>query len=206
MKRLQELFKTYFATGLLVIVPLLVSIWLVKSTVEWVDDIFAINEWSPVVVPGLGLVLALGVILIAGMIGRNVIGSWLVANFSELVKKVPVIGSVYGGVRQTLQSLFGGGEKKFGKAVLVEYPRAGSWTIGLVTSERVPPVIRDALGREMMSVYIPTTPNPTSGFLLFVPKEETKSLNIKVDEALKLIVSLGLVESSSELSQKKNGN
>ncbi len=198
MQKLQNIFKTYFGTGLLVIVPIYVTLWLIGKIVFWVDEVFAVNEWSPVVVPGVGLILAVFVILLAGAIGRNVIGSWLVANLSEMVKRVPVIGSVYGGLRQTLQSLFGNGEKKFGEAVLVEYPRAGSWTIGLVTSEKAPPLVREAAGREMLSIYIPTTPNPTSGFLIFVPREQTKKLNVKVDEAIKMIVSLGLVESSTE--------
>lgn len=198
MKKLQDIFKTYFATGLLVIVPIYITIWLISRIVVWVDEVFAVNQWSPVVVPGLGLILAVIVILMAGAIGRNVIGSWLVANLSELLKHVPVVGSVYGGLRQTLQSLFGNGEKKFGGAVLVEYPREGCWTIGLVTSDKAPPIVKEAAGKDLLSIYIPTTPNPTSGFLIFVPREQTKKLNIKVDEALKLIVSLGLVESSHE--------
>lgn len=198
MKRIQEIFKNYFATGLLVIVPIYITLWLIGRFVLWVDEIFAVNQWSPVVVPGLGMVLAVTVILLAGVVGRNVLGSWVVANISDFVKHVPVIGSVYGALRQTLQALFTGGGKKFGEAVLVEYPRPGMWTIAFVTSQQAPPKIRSVLEQEVLVLYVPTTPNPTSGFLLFVSREQTRHLDMKVEDALKLVVSLGLVEVSEE--------
>lgn len=200
MNKIAEVFKAYFAAGLLVIVPFVVSVWLLSGIVIWVDEIFAVNRWSPVVVPGIGLLIAILLILLAGAFGRNVLGSWLVSNLSGLMKRVPVLGSVYGALSQTLSALFSGSDKKFNKAVLVEYPRAGSWTVALVTSDKAPPVIQQHASEPLISLYVPTTPNPTSGFLLFVPRSQTKELNIKVDDALKLVISLGLVEGENKVT------
>lgn len=192
MKTLKELFKSYFVTGLLVIVPIVVSVWLLKSIIIWVDEVFAVQRWSPVFVPGFGLLLALAVILLAGAIGKNVIGKWFVSFLSEIFRHVPLIGSVYSGLKQTLTTLFSSTDKKFGRAVMIEWPRREMWTIALLTTENIPPAIAKEIGSDLVAVFVPATPNPTAGFLMYVPKKDVKPLDMKSDEALKLIVSLGL--------------
>lgn len=198
MKTLKDLFKSYFVTGLLVIVPIVVSVWLLKSVIVWVDEVFAVQRWSPVFVPGLGLVLAIVLILLAGAVGKNVIGNWFVGFVSDLFGRVPLIGSVYSGLRQTLSTLFSTTDKKFGRAVLIEWPRKEMWTIALVTTETIPPALQKEIGGDVVAVFVPATPNPTAGFLLYVPKKDVRPLSLKSDEALKLIVSLGLADKASE--------
>jgi uncharacterized membrane protein len=204
MKSPKEALKTYFVTGLLMIVPIVLSIWLLKTIIVWVDEVFAVQQWSPVFVPGFGLVLALVIILIVGAFGRNVIGTWFVGIFAEVFRHVPLIGSVYSGLRQTLSTLFSSTDKKFGRAVLIEWPRKEIWTIALLTTESAPPAVSREAGSDLVTVFVPTTPNPTGGFLLFLPKKDIRPLGIKADEALKLIVSLGLADEGSQ--RAPNGN
>jgi len=197
--KLQSSLKNYFITGLLVIVPLIVTIWLAQSIVIWVDNIFPIERVLGINLPGLGILLTLALILLAGVAGRNFLGEWVVDQFSRLMSKIPFIGSVYGSLRQVMLTLVDTKGDKFGRAVLIEYPKENSWTIGFVTTEKPPSEIREHFDEDMLCVFVPTTPNPTSGFFMFVPKSRAKPLDITVDQAFKVVVSLGLVGPQGQL-------
>jgi uncharacterized membrane protein len=191
---LKQIFKSYFVTGLLVLVPLFVSVriftWVIRST----DEMLATAQWMPYYVPGLGLLLALAIILIAGFIGRNVVGRYLFNSTGEIINHIPFVGTIYSSTRQLMETVLGGSTKnKFGRVVLVEYPHPGAQTIAFVTSESVPQEVAHFFSEPHLSVYIPTTPNPISGFYLYVPVAKARQVSMSVEEAFKLVVSLGLV-------------
>lgn len=198
MEKLKSLFKHYFFTGLLVMVPLVMTAWVVRALISGIDDFFGTTEWMPYHVPGVGLVLSLAVILVSGFLARNFVGNFVIEWLSETLNRIPLIGAIYGSVRQVMTTILGGSEKKFGRVVLVEYPRREAWTIGFVTSENVRSDIGSNFSDRLIAVYVPTTPNPTSGFLIFVPEKDLKPLQLKVEDALKYVVSLGIVEGKTK--------
>jgi uncharacterized membrane protein len=189
---LKTTFKTYFFTGILVIVPLAVTYWLFEALILWVDDLLAIQDWSPVVVPGIGLIIGIFVLLAVGALAHNIVGRWFLESLSKTLNRVPLVGAVYGGLKEILHTAFSGSpEKKFGRAVLVEYPKDGCWTIAFVTKDEMK-FKGTQLSEKLVGVYVPTTPNPTSGFFLMFPREKIIELSIGVDEAFKSVVSLGM--------------
>jgi uncharacterized membrane protein len=143
-------------------------------------------------IPGLGSILTLLIIFLTGVATRNFVGRQVVMLWEAVLKRIPVVSSIYSSVKQVSDTLFSSSGNAFRKAVLVQYPRHGSWTIAFVTG--VPGGdVRNHLQGDFVSIYVPTTPNPTSGFFLMVPRAETIELNMNVDEALKYIVSMGVV-------------
>lgn len=175
------------------IVPIVVTIWLTEGIVVYIDRIFPLETLFGVYVPGLGLVLAFVIILLAGVIGRNIFGAWFVDILSRSVNKIPFIGSVYGSLRQVMMTLADTRGDRFGKAVLIQYPQPGSWTIGFVTAKEPPKEMHKLFATPVSCVFVPTTPNPTSGFFLFVSQEQIRPIDLSVDDAFKVVVSLGLV-------------
>ncbi len=194
MYHIKKWLQVYFLTGLLVIMPVIVTFWVVDGVIRWMDSAFNVQSWSPVFVPGLGLVLGIGIVLLAGFLGHNVIGSWFVGSFSKLIHHLPIIGGIYTSVRQVFLTVIQGTGQKFGRAVLVEFPRKGIWTIGFVTSENIPSYLQEQLDGSHIGVYVPTTPNPTGGYFIYFPKQDVRPLDMTVDEALKAVVSLGLAK------------
>src|SRR4051812_10100264 len=144
-------------------------------------------------IPGLGIFLTLGIVLITGMLAANFFGRKLLLLGHAVLVRVPVVRSIYGGVKQISDTLFSPEGKAFRRAVLVRYPHQGAWTVALVTGTPEHEV-SDILGREQISVFVPTTPNITAGFFLIVPRSETIELDMTVDEALKYIISMGVAE------------
>jgi uncharacterized membrane protein len=185
--------RNYFVTGLLVIVPVMLTFWLTQAVIIWVDEIFPLEQVIGKDIPGLGALVTVAIFLVAGFLGQNFLGVWVVDQVSLLVSKIPFIGPVYGSLRQVMTTLMNSQGDRFGRAVLVEYPKTGSWTIGFVTAAKPPFEIAKHLSVQHVCVFIPTTPNPTSGFFLFVSPEGVKSLDISVDEAFKILISLGLI-------------
>lgn len=191
--RIKNIFKAYFGAGLLVLGPLAISVWIAKTVVESADEALQTSRWLPVHIPGLGFVVAIVAILLAGFLGRNVLGRWLFVGAGEVLAKVPVVGAIYSSSRQVFETLLGGHQKSFGRVVVVNFPQSTSLALAFVTSETAPPEIQKLYQEPLISVYVPTTPIPTSGFYLYVPKAQAKATELSVDEALKVIVSLGLV-------------
>ncbi|MDF3839011.1 DUF502 domain-containing protein [Cupriavidus basilensis] len=199
--------KTWFLTGLLVLVPLGITLWVLNLIIGTMDQSLALlpEAWQPVQlfkvrIPGLGAILTLLFILLVGLLAHNFIGQRLVRWWEALLRHIPVVGPIYTSVKQVSDTLLSSSGNAFRKALLVQYPREGSWTIAFLTG-RPGGDVQNHLQGEYVSVYVPTTPNPTSGFFLMMPKADTIELDMTVDAALKYIVSMGVV-APTELPRK----
>jgi uncharacterized membrane protein len=195
--------RKYFISGLLVWLPIVITLLVLKFLVDLLSKSLELlpTSYQPDVllgfhVPGIGVILTLVVIFTTGLLAANFIGIKFVALGDGIMARIPLVRSVYMGVKQVTQTLFTPGGQSFRKVLLVEYPHPGIWTIAFQTGE-VSPEIEGALNEAMVSFYVPTTPNPTSGFLLMAPRSKVIELAISVDQALKLVISLGVVQPQS---------
>ena len=199
--------RKYIVAGLLVWLPLAITIWVLSWLLGALDGVFAsmLSASQAVLpesaragierlrhVPGLG-VIALGVgMLLTGVFVTNIFGQWWLRQWDALMGKIPIVKSIYNSVKQVSDTLFSSNGNAFREAVLVQYPRPGSWTIAFVTG-RPGGEVAAHLGPNYVSVYVPTTPNPTSGFFLMMPRTDVLDLKMSVDEALKYVISMGVV-------------
>lgn len=190
--------KRYFITGLLIWIPLAITIWVLAWILGTLDQTMLLVpwQWRPAQlfgfdVPGLGVILTVLIVLVSGIVGHNIIGQRLLRYWEGLLSRIPVVKSIYNGVKQVSDTLFSSSGEAFRKALLVQYPRQGSWTIAFLTGQPGGDVTNHL--PDHVSVYVPTTPNPTSGFFLMLPRSEVIELDMTVDEALKYIVSMGVV-------------
>ena len=193
------MFKRYLITGLLVLVPLVITIWVLKTLLGMMDQSLLLlpPSWRPEAsigyyVPGLGALLTVLIVLVTGMIATNFFGKRILLFWEGLLARVPVVKSIYYSVKQVSDTLFSDSGQAFRKALLVQYPRAGSWTIAFQTGHPGGDVARHLSG-DHVSVYVPTTPNPTSGFFLMMPMEDVIELDMSVDQALTYVISMGAV-------------
>jgi uncharacterized membrane protein len=200
--------KKYFITGLLVLVPLFITVWVLSTLIHTMDQSLLLlpEAWQPKQlfgfnVLGLGALLTLGIIFITGLVATNIFGQQLIRLWESLLARVPFVKTIYSSVKQVSDTLFSDSGNAFRKAVLVEYPRRGSWTIAFVTGVPGGDVVNHLHG-DYISVYVPTTPNPTSGFFLMMPKAEVIELDMSVDEALKYIISMGTVTPDDHLTKQ----
>lgn len=191
--------KRYFITGLLIWIPLATTIMLLAWIVGFLDQILLLlpdsirpEKTIGVRIPGLGLVFGAFVVVATGMLTANVLGQKLVGLWEKVLAHIPVVKSIYYSVKQVSDTLLSGSGQAFRKALLIQYPRKGIWTIGFLTGKPGGDVVNYLEG-EYVSVYVPTTPNPTSGFFLMMPKEDVVELGMSVDQALKYIISMGVV-------------
>jgi uncharacterized membrane protein len=193
------LMRKYFITGLLVLVPLAITLWVLNLIIGTLDQsllllppslrpesLFGFN------LPGIGTILTLVIIFITGLVTQNFIGTRLLKLWEWLLQRIPVVNSIYSSVKQVSDTLLSSSGNAFRKAVLIQYPREGSWTIAFQTGVPGGDVKNHLIG-DYISVYVPTTPNPTSGFFLMLKREDSIELAMSVDEALKYIVSMGVV-------------
>ena len=194
-----QLIKRYFITGLLIWVPLVITAWVLSVIVNTLDQSLhllpvAVHPKSlfGFAVPGAGALLTLLMIFLTGLLAANFIGQKLVNWWDKLLSRIPVVNSVYKSVKQVSDTLFAPNGNAFRKALLVQYPREGSWTIAFLTGAPGGDVLNHLDGG-FVSVYVPTTPNPTSGFFLMMPAKDVIELDMTVDEALKYIISMGVV-------------
>jgi uncharacterized membrane protein len=199
--------RRYLVAGLLVWLPLGASYFVVSLLVEWMDrtllllpEAYRPDNLLGFHIPGLGVVLSLLVLFFTGLIAANLFGRRLVKLWETLLSHIPLVRSVYSAVKQLVETMFADNGKSFRKVVLVEFPRRGLWTLAFLTNEEGGP-IQQLLGREMVSVYIPTTPNPTGGYFVFLPKAEVRELEMSVDDGLKMLLSMGAVNSASGLAE-----
>ena len=191
--------RKYFVTGLLILVPLAITLWVLNLVVSTMDQSLLLLPvaWRPSTllgfdIPGLGTILTLLIIFLVGLTTRNFVGNRVVLIWERLLQRIPVFNTIYSSVKQVSDTLFSSSGNAFRKALLVQYPREGSWTIAFMTG--VPGGdVRNHLIGDYVSVYVPTTPNPTSGFFLMVPRVDVIELDMSVDAALKYIVSMGVV-------------
>ncbi len=191
--------KKYFITGLLVLVPLFITVWVISGLVGMMDQSLLLlpETWRPKAqlgldIPGMGAILTLLIIFVTGVIATNFFGKRLILVWEALLARVPVVKSIYASVKQVSDTLFSDSGNAFRQAVLVQFPRPGTWTIAFVTGTPSGEVACHLDG-EHTSVYVPTTPNPTSGFFLMMPKADVIELDMSVDDALKYIISMGVV-------------
>lgn len=191
--------KKYFVTGLLIWIPLVITLMVLAWIVNTLDQILLI---APAAVrpdallgfhlPGVGVLVTLLLILITGLAAANFVGQRLVGFWESLLSRIPVVKSIYYSVKQVSDTLFSSSGQAFRKALLVQYPREGAWTIAFLTGQPGGDAANHLHG-DYVSVYVPTTPNPTSGFFLMMPREDVIELDMSVDEALKYIISMGVV-------------
>jgi uncharacterized membrane protein len=194
-----QLIKRYFITGLLIWVPLVITGWVLSLIISTLDQSLRLlpeavhpQNLFGFAIPGAGAVLTLAMILLTGLLAANFIGQKLVGWWDKLLARIPVVNSVYKAVKQVSDTLFAPNGNAFRKALLVQYPRQGSWTIAFLTGAPGGDLVNHLAG-EYVSVYVPTTPNPTSGFFLMMPAADVVELDMTVDEALKYIISMGVV-------------
>jgi len=194
-----QLIKRYFITGLLIWVPLAITAWVLSLIASAADQSLRLlpesiqpHDLLGFDIPGAGIVLTLLIILTTGVLAANFIGQRLVSWWEKLLARIPVVNSIYNSVKQVSDTLFSSSGNAFRKALLIQYPREGSWTIAFLTGKPGGDVANH-LQEDYVSVYVPTTPNPTSGFFLMLPKSDVIELDMAVDEALKYIISMGVV-------------
>ena len=205
-ERLLRALRRYLINGLLIWVPVLVTVLVVRFILELMDQTLLVLPRSlrpdtlfGLHVPGIGAILAVLIVLLTGLLVTNFIGRALVAIWEDALERIPFVRALYGGVKSFSETILSNSGKSFKQVLLVEYPRAGIWSIGFQTTDNLPE-INAKLGEEQVCVFVPTTPNPTSGFIFMMPRRQVRALNMTVDEAMKMIVTLGVVGPSHPAS------
>src|SRR4051812_23518794 len=191
--------RRYFITGLLVWVPLVITVWVLSFLVTTMDQTILLlpprlrpENWLGFYLPGMGAILTLVVVFVTGLFTANIVGQRLVRFGERALGRIPVVNSIYSGVKQVSDTLFSPGGQAFRKALLVQWPSPGMWTIAFLTGTPGGDVANHLQG-DYISIYVPTTPNPTGGYFVMVPRSAVIELDMTIDEALKYIVSMGVV-------------
>jgi uncharacterized membrane protein len=194
--------RASFLTGLIVIAPVGLTIWLIWSVIGWIDGVvlplvpydFQPEKYIGINLRGIGVIIFLLFTIVVGWLAKGLLGRSLISIAENMVQNVPVVRSIYSGVKQIAETVFAQSERSFEKACLFEYPRKGIWAIGFISTTAKGEVAQRATtSGDLISVFVPTTPNPTSGFLLFFPREDIIELDMSVEDAAKLVISAGLV-------------
>ncbi len=206
--------RKWLLAGLLVIVPIALTFWVLEWIIVNLDRTLNIlpkswhpNEWIGFYVPGLGVILAVAVLLVVGAAASNFFGRWLMRRWDSLLNRIPFVRSIYSTVKQVSDTLFSDSGNAFRTAVLVQWPREGVYTIAFVTgapggevADKLQAKLSLGGADPFLSVYVPTTPNPTGGYFVMLPASQCKALDMSVDDALKYIISMGVVMPSGALT------
>jgi uncharacterized membrane protein len=191
--------KRYLITGLVIWVPLVITVWVLLLVVNMMDQTLLLlppqlrtENWLGMHVPGMGIVLTLLIVFVTGVLAANIIGQRLVAFWEGVLARIPVVNSIYNGVKQVSDTLFSPSGQAFRKVLLVQWPREGMWTIAFQTGTPEGELMRH-LPADSVSIFVPTTPNPTGGYFVIVPRADVIELDMSVDEAVKYIISMGVV-------------
>ena len=200
--------KKYLITGLLIWIPLVITLWVLKFIVDVLDQTllllpreFQTENWLGLHVPGMGVVMTLAIVLATGLFATNLLGARLVHLWHEILHRIPVVNSIYSSVKQISDTLFSSSGQAFRKALLVQWPHQGMWTIAFLTG-RPGGDLAVHLSGDFISVYVPTTPNPTGGYFVVVARKDVIELDMSVDEALKYVISMGVVPPSGRVNGK----
>jgi uncharacterized membrane protein len=191
--------KKYLITGLLIWIPLVITIWVLKLIVDALDQTllllppeFRTEVWLGMHIPGMGVFMTLVIVLATGIFATNFFGARLVDLWHDVLHRIPVVNSIYSSVKQISDTLFSSTGQAFRKALLVQWPREGMWTIAFLTGKPGGDVVNHLQG-DYIAVYVPTTPNPTGGYFVLVARRDVIELDMTVDAALKYIISMGVV-------------
>ncbi|GJM05703.1 MAG: membrane protein [marine bacterium B5-7] len=191
--------RKYIIAGLLVWLPFAATVVIVKLVVDLLDSVIFLlpPEYQPVSVlgfsiPGFGIILAISILLITGMLAANLFGRRLVEFWEAILNRIPLVRSIYNSVKQISTTILDSNGKSFRKVVMLQYPRKGIWSIGFLTNEDVRTDIH-GLNEELAAVFVPTTPNPTSGFILMTPRDDITELDMTIEEGFKFIISMGVI-------------
>ena len=191
--------KRYLITGLLISIPLVITIWVLKLVVDVLDQSLLLlpqnlrtENWLGMHIPGLGAILTVAIVFGTGVFATNFFGAQLVELWHHILQRIPVVNSIYSSVKQISDTLFSSSGQAFRKALLVRWPHPGAWTLAFQTGTPGGEVLRH-IPPDCVSVYVPTTPNPTGGYFVIVPRNDVIELDMSVDQALKYIISMGVV-------------
>lgn len=202
--------KKYLIAGLLVWVPLGITLLVIKLLVDVTDQTLLLlpEQYQPEVlfgfkIPGLGVVLSTFVVLITGMVVANFFGRSIVSMWENFLARIPFVSKIYTGVKQVLETVLSSKGQSFRKVLLIEYPRKGIWTLAFQTSSELGEE-HHRINRDLVNIFVPTTPNPTSGFFLMIPREDVIELDMSVDDGLKKIISMGVVVPKWEANSAEN--
>ncbi len=203
--------KKYLLTGLLVWVPLGITLWVLDLTISTLDKSLGVlpSQWHPdqllgIHIPGLGVILTVLVVFTTGLLVRNVFGQRLLSYWDSLLRRIPFVNAIYNSVKQVSDTLLSDSGNAFRKVLLVRYPHSGSWSLAFQTS--VPAEVTRKLDGEYVGVFVPTTPSPVNGFYFYVKKSETIELDISVDAAFKAIISMGVVTTPEAIAKLEKIN
>lgn len=198
--------KKYLITGLIVWVPLGITLWVLTVTISTMDETLGLlpSAWQPDKllghhIPGLGIVLTVVVVLVTGLLARNVFGQRLLGYWDTLLRHIPFVSAIYNSVKQVSDTLLSGSGKAFRKVLLVRYPHPDAWSLAFQTT--VPDEVSSQMDEEYVGVFVPTTPSPVNGFYFYVRKAETKEVDMTVDAAFKALVSMGVVTTANNISR-----
>ncbi|MBR7799639.1 DUF502 domain-containing protein [Undibacterium fentianense] len=204
--------RKYFITGLLILVPLAITFWVLHAIITTMDQSLLLlpQQWRPEAligfkIPGFGAVLTVLIIFVTGLLTKNFVGKYIVSLWEKFLTHIPIVSSIYSSVKQVSDTLFSSTGNAFSKALLIQYPREGSWTIAFLTGKPGGAVAKHLNG-DFISVYVPTTPNPTSGYFLIIPKKDAIELEMSVDTALKYVVSMGVVAPEMAENSEKSAS
>ena len=191
--------RKYTIAGLLVWLPFAATVVIIKLVVDLLDKIILLlpPEWQPATVlgfsiPGFGIILAISILLLTGMMAANLFGRRLVDFWEAILNRIPLVRSIYNSVKQISTTILDSGSKSFRKVVILQYPRKGVWSIGFLTNENVSADL-EGVDKKLVAVFVPTTPNPTSGFIIMAPREDITELDMTVEEGFKFIISMGVI-------------
>lgn len=201
--------KNYFFTGVIVAAPVAITIYMSYHLIIWINDVtsrlipqkWSIGNFVPYAVPGLGLLLLLIMLFLIGMLTTGYVGKFFVNLWEKIIRKMPVVSSIYSLIKQIFETFLSQKNRSFSEVVLVEYPRKGLWTIAFVSKRETGGEVEEKTGKQKISIYVPTTPNPTSGFLIFVDEKDVIKLDMSVEDGIKYVISCGIV--TPDINEKR---
>ena len=193
--------KSYFLTGVIVAAPVAITVYMAYHLVIWINGAtsrlipqqWKIGDVVPYAIPGCGLLLLVVALIFIGMLTTGYVGKFFVRLWEKIIRKMPVVSSFYSLMKQIFETFLSQKSRSFSQVVLVQYPRQGLWTIAFVSRDQTGGEIAQKSGQDFVSVYVPTTPNPTSGFLIFVPQKDIIKLDMSVEDGIKYVLSCGIV-------------
>jgi len=208
-----RLLRKYLIAGLLVWLPLAATVVIIKLLIDLLNKTILLfpPEWRPetlfgISIPGFGIIIGVLILILTGVFAANLFGRKLVGFWEAILGRIPLVRTIYSSVKQVLETLFSSNSESFRRVVLIEYPRKDIWSLGFQTNEALS-AAKDASGKELVSVFVPTTPNPTSGFIIMLPAEDITQLDISVEDGFKFIISMGVIVPNgpnTDFSQKSD--